>query len=225
MLSKMTKELVIFDFDFTLADSSKGIVKSIQYASRFLNLKIPPKEDIINTIGLDLASTFNTLHSSETDDKIPEFVKHFLTMSSRVMRKSTVVYNNVGVLFSSLKNSQIKVAILSTKLRETISQVLEDNDLLHFVDCIIGGEDVLKHKPNTEGMNKIIRHMNVPAENILYVGDNIVDAKVATDSKVDFLPILTGNTTLNAFNDLGYYEALYDIIQVLDYIELLEKPC
>lgn len=43
---------IIFDFDYTLGDSTKGIVLSVNYALEKLGFSLKDKEEIKNTIGL-----------------------------------------------------------------------------------------------------------------------------------------------------------------------------
>jgi len=49
---------VIFDFDYTLADSSKGIIECINYALRELGLNSVTTDAACETIGLSLGDTF-----------------------------------------------------------------------------------------------------------------------------------------------------------------------
>ena len=56
---------VIFDFDYTLADASEGIVDCVGYALR--QMRLPPSEPaaIQKTIGLSLSKTFAALTTTE----------------------------------------------------------------------------------------------------------------------------------------------------------------
>lgn len=49
---------VIFDFDYTLADSSAGIVACVNHALHSMGLSHAPEEDICRTIGLSLHEAF-----------------------------------------------------------------------------------------------------------------------------------------------------------------------
>lgn len=49
---------VIFDFDYTLADSSKGIIECIDYALRILGLTSVTTEVACENIGLSFDDTF-----------------------------------------------------------------------------------------------------------------------------------------------------------------------
>ncbi|MXX53459.1 MAG: HAD hydrolase-like protein, partial [Dehalococcoidia bacterium] len=50
--SLLGAKAVLFDFDFTLADSSAGIIACINHGLRKLGLPEAPDEEIMKTIGL-----------------------------------------------------------------------------------------------------------------------------------------------------------------------------
>ena len=50
--------VVLFDFDFTLVDSSEGIIACIKYAFRKMGKSIPDDEKIRKTIGMSLDDAF-----------------------------------------------------------------------------------------------------------------------------------------------------------------------
>jgi len=55
---------VIFDFDYTLADSSQGTTECVNFALRTLNLPIASYEMVCKTIGLSLPETQLLLKSA-----------------------------------------------------------------------------------------------------------------------------------------------------------------
>jgi phosphoglycolate phosphatase len=77
---------------------------------------------------------------------------------------------------------------------------LKREGLLHFLDVIVGGEDVSKHKPDPESLNLAIRKLVLPQEELIYVGDSVTDAKMAKRSGVSFIAVLSGVTPRDAFD-------------------------
>ena len=64
---------VIFDFDYTLGDSSNGIALSINYALERLGYEAQKMDAIRKTIGLSLKETFFTLTSSGDENEAEQF--------------------------------------------------------------------------------------------------------------------------------------------------------
>ncbi len=69
---------------------------------------------------------------------------------------------------------------------------------------IVGGEDVTCEKPDPEGLLKAVETLGRDKQDVLYVGDSLVDAKTAQSAGVDFAAVLTGTT--KDFSD--YYNAV-----------------
>ena len=70
---------------------------------------------------------------------------------------------------------------------ELLSKKLPSN----FLDIIVGGEDVKEPKPSPEGVLLAIKEFGCNKEEVLYIGDSIVDAETAQSAQVDFAGVLT----------------------------------
>lgn len=95
---------------------------------------------------------------------------------------------------------------MTTKYRYRIEQIFGKYNALDLLDIIIGGEDVKEEKPNPEGLLVAINKWQLEKEDILYVGDSLVDAKTAENAGVSFAAVLTGTTTKEDFEQ---YESVY----------------
>lgn len=66
-------KVIIFDFDYTLGDSTNGIALSINYALEQLGYPTRNKDDIKKTIGLSLKETYKTLTSNDNPEEAEQF--------------------------------------------------------------------------------------------------------------------------------------------------------
>ena len=184
---------VIFDFDYTLADSSQGAAECVNFALRTLNLPIASYEAVCKTIGLSLPETFRQL-TRKDHHLAPEFARLFKMRADVVMADMTFLYPSVDSAVRRMKNSGLKVGIVSTKFRYRIEAILQREGLLDCFDVIIGGEDVTATKPDPQGLLMAIESMRVSKQNTIYAGDSIVDAETAARGDVAFVAILSGTT-------------------------------
>jgi len=81
--------------------------------------------------------------------------------ADEVMSKLTVLYDSVPNMVKTLRASNLKLAIVSTKYRRRIHEVLTREELLHGFEVVIGGEDVKQHKPHPEDYSKRWKDSNV----------------------------------------------------------------
>jgi phosphoglycolate phosphatase len=191
---------VIFDFDYTLADSSSGIVKCFNLALNEMNYPEVKSETIKSTIGLPLAEAFIRITNPKNPDKSEVFNKYFKAFADENMERLTFFIPEAKELIVDLGRRQIKMAIVSTKYRYRIENILLREKINDLIPVIIGGEDVQEHKPNPEGLLLAIKKLNTKLENVLYVGDSEVDAETAMNAKVPFIAVLSGVTAKDKFN-------------------------
>lgn len=192
-------EAVIFDFDFTLGDSAKGIELCINDALE--RLGYPPGETkaIRKTIGLSLGDTFTALTGSENGREAGLFSRYFKEKADEVMVENTELYPSAEEILGRLKQSGRKLGIVTTKFHYRIEQILDKFDLKDTIDLIMGAEDVKAEKPDPEGLLLAAGRLNTSLENVLYVGDSLVDARTAEQAQVDFAGVLTGTTSAEDF--------------------------
>lgn len=213
---------IIFDFDYTLGDSTNGIALSINYALEQLGHTTKNLVDIKRTIGLSLKETYFALTLNDNLDEAEQFAKLFKEKADSVMVDNTELYNGVKAILQKLKEKGYKIAIVTTKFHYRIEQILSKFAANELIDIIVGAEDVKAEKPNPEGLLWAIEHLNVRTEEVLYVGDSVVDAKTAENANVEFAATLTGTTTRN---DLGNYNSVHigdSISDVYNFILSLE---
>lgn len=190
---------VIFDFDYTLVDSSQGIIECINYALRGLEFTPVTAEAACETIGLSLGDTFIKLTGINNMLLKEGFIKLFVKRSDEIMVGMTYVFENVPDTVNRLKTNGIKLGIVSTKFRYRIETTLAQHGMSEVFDIIIGGEDVLSHKPDPEGLNTAIKKLELQSSDVLYVGDSVIDAEAARRAGIAFAAVLSGVTKRDAF--------------------------
>lgn len=205
---------VIFDFDYTLADSSDGIVECINYALAGMGLARAEHDAACRTIGLHLNDTFIKLAGQEHAARCEEFRRLFARRADEVMTPRTVVYETVPPLLKELRGRGLKLGIVSTKFRFRIEEILGRDGLLDRFDVLVGGEDVERHKPHPEGLFKALESVACAPASVLYVGDSLADAEVAQRAAVPFAAVLSGVTPRADFEGYGAVAVLESLAQL-----------
>ena len=205
----------IFDFDYTLADSSKGIVFCFKHVLKEHGYTNVIDEEIKRTIGMTLENSFNSLTGVSDKEKLSIYVKEYVKKADTYMTDNTILFPETAEVLKSLKDSGNKIGIVSTKFRYRIKEVLErefDDDL---IDVVIGGEDVTIHKPSPEGLFLAINQLNSNKKNCLYIGDSAIDAAAAKAADVDFYGVLNGATTREELEKYPHIVIAQDLTELL----------
>jgi len=192
---------ILFDFDYTLADSSPGVIDCIGFALD--KLGFPPVSDdaACRTIGLSLPDTINALTGPQPPEISEAFARLFVERADRVMADKTVLLPGVRETMSRLGACGLALGIVSTKYRRRIQTILGREGLLAPFVAIVGGEDVSKHKPDPESLWFAMARLGVGPEEAVYVGDSVTDAEAARRAGIAFVAVLSGTTPRDAFDE------------------------
>ena len=205
---------VIFDFDYTLGDSTEGILACIAYGLEKLGFPPASREDMRATIGLSLGPTLEKLTGCGDTEAAREFTRLFMEKADEVMVASARFYPDALPLLESLHNAGIKTAIVTTKASYRIEGILEKFGARSLVDVIMGSDMVEHEKPHPEPVLMALPLLGVEAGEALYVGDSPVDAQCAASAGVAFAGVLTGTAgreALEAFPHVRVGETLTEV--------------
>ena len=155
----MTSHLrtILFDFDYTLADSSTGVIACTNFALEALGLPAAPPDVIRQTIGLSLEGAFayivgTSVPAGRFSAASKEFDRLFIRQADAIMAEHTTIFPLVAEAVHALKRRGLALGIVSSKFRYRIEHVLQREDLRGDFDVIVGREDVIAAKPNPEGL-------------------------------------------------------------------------
>ena len=171
---------VLFDFDYTLGDTVRGIVASTRYALEQMDLPQPPEEAIRRTIGLTLERSFTALTGSSDPAGQAEFSRLFNEKAEEVMVDSAVFYPGARELVDWLQASGTAVGVVTNKNRPRIAAILHRAGIAPAV--LVSAQDA-RPKP----------------EEIPYIGDSCTDEAAAAAAGCDFIALTTGATRPEEF--------------------------
>lgn len=212
----MPVPVVLFDFDYTLADSSQGVVECVTHALRVSGLPVPPRAEILATIGLSLTAIFERLAPQVPPDRL---VSLFTTKADEVVEGLTRVYDDTTGTIQTLAGRGCRLGIASTKFRYRIEAILRREALLQHFEVIVGGEDVTRHKPDPECILRALEDLSASEVETVYVGDSVPDGLAAGAAGVGFVGVLTGVTSrarLLECGPLAVLDRLSGLLPLLD---------
>ncbi len=214
----MQYKAVIFDFDYTLGDSTDGIILSVNYALGKMGYEKAEREAIRKTIGLSLPETYVALTGDKQIEKGEEFRTYFVEKADEIMTNYSELYPDAREILECLKQKGIKTAVVTTKFDYRIEGILNKCHASEYIEMIVGGNNVTNPKPDPEGVLKVLAKWKLDKSEVLYVGDSLVDAKTAQSAGISFAGVTTGTTTVEHFkkyNSVGVFENLTELKEKL----------
>lgn len=204
----MNYTTILFDFDYTLADSSQGIVTCFQLVLKQHGYTDVTDEAIKRTIGKTLEESFSVLTGVTDEEQLALFKKEYGKEADTHMTVNTVLFLETKSVLLALKDAGVLIGIISTKYRFRIQELLSLHFPGNFFNIIIGGEDVKTPKPSPEGVLLAIKQLNVSKAETLYVGDSTIDAATARAAGVDFAGITHGVTTAEELKEYPHWKIM-----------------
>ncbi|MBP0965944.1 MAG: HAD family hydrolase [Oscillospiraceae bacterium] len=212
----MNYKAMIFDYDFTLGDTTGGIIGSVRYALSEMGRPSRSEMEIRKTIGLSLVKTYETLTGDASPENARIFHDLFVEEADRIMTPSAKWLPHARETLLKLKENGVFLGICTTKFHRRITDIMKltgDDDLM---GIIVGGDDVSRQKPDPEGVLTAASGCPADLSEILYVGDSLTDAEAAFRAGVDFAAVTTGETSAEEFEKYPYVRIMTDLRGLLE---------
>ena len=145
----------LFDFDYTLANSSKGIVMCYRNVLERHGFHQVDDLSIKRTIGKTLVDSFSIMTGITDADTLETFRKEYQHMTA-----NTILFPETEEVLRALKANGARIGIISTKYRYRIMELMGKIFPEGFIDIIVGGEDVKEAKPSPEGLLQAASRLN-----------------------------------------------------------------
>jgi|YelNatPaOPRAMG01_1025707.scaffolds.fasta_scaffold09919_1 2,3-diketo-5-methylthio-1-phosphopentane phosphatase len=180
---------IIFDLDGTLIDSFSAIFESFNYTMRKLGLPEYSYEDVLKTIGLPLEDVMTNIRGIE-DPK--DAVKIFRSNYEHIYLEKTRLLPGVKEVLERFYNDGYVMAVSTNKLGRYSRSILEHLGIAKYFVSVVGIGDGLRNKPYPDTIENIISELKLKKEDVVYIGDSLVDAQTAQSAGISFIGVSTG---------------------------------
>src|SRR5262245_44265748 len=133
-----TFDLIVFDFDGTLADSAPGIAACMRAAFESCDLQPPPPEDVPPRIGLSAEAAIRQLIRDRPDVDVAAVAARYRELHESVAAPATTLFPGTERVLSALDATGTQLAVVSQKARRSLKQVLGQFALERYFDLVLG---------------------------------------------------------------------------------------
>ncbi len=170
-------DLVVFDWDGTLSDSTAAIARAIQDAAADLDLPVPDDETASHVIGLGLTDALARAVPTLSRERIPEFSAryrvHFFAREAQL-----VLFPGARELIAELRRLGVQLAIATGKSHLGLQRAL--------LSANLGAEfaatrcaDQTHPKPHPAMLLELTDELGVAPGRTLMIGDTTHDLQMA----------------------------------------------
>lgn len=212
----MKIELIVFDFDGTIADTCRTIVATMQSTMRIMNLPVADIDTCKSTIGLPLKSCFAQIFPHLDDDVLDKCTATYRDIFNK--NKELIppsLFPNVKSTLHTFNDLGITLSVASSRSYGSLVELIEKLGIGNYISYVVGADNVAKAKPAPDPVLKTLQALNIKAENAIVVGDMPVDIMMGSSAHTLTCGITYGNSSIQQLAAAKADYIIDDISQLL----------
>ena len=211
-------DLIVFDWDGTILDSTGAIVRSIQAACRDLSLPEPVDSVARQVIGLGLADALRIAVPDLPEESIPEIIAryryHYLSCD-----QDLCLFDGVPSLMSELQTAGYSLAVATGKSRRGLERAFEHSGLGRFFHASRCADECFS-KPHPQMLTELIEELEMEPERTVMIGDTVHDLQMARNAGVSALAVSYGAHPKEALLSLEPDACFADVSEMLGWLRV-----
>lgn len=209
-------DLIVFDWDGTLFDSTGLIVQCIQAACRDLGLPVPDDQKAAYVIGLGLHDALQHVVPGLAPERYPELGRRY-RHHYFARQHELVLFQGTLDLLRALKARRHWLAVATGKSRAGLDEALTHSSLQRVFDATRTADETAS-KPNPRMLQELMRELGTDPQRTLMIGDTTHDLALATNAGTASLGVSYGAHAPEAFAAHGPLAVLHSTLELQDWL-------
>lgn len=178
-MAKKQFDLIVFDWDGTLMDSTATIVKCIQASARDLELPVPDDKSAAYVIGLGLQEAMQAAVPDVDPAYYPRMAEryryHYLT------QEGTTLFGGVREMLADLSGQGYLLAVATGKSRRGLDRALGEVELSALFDATRCADETFS-KPHPAMLQQVVEELGQDMSRTVMIGDTTHDLQMAINA-------------------------------------------
>jgi phosphoglycolate phosphatase len=190
-------DLVVFDWDGTLYDSTAVIVHSLQAACRDLGLPVPDDERASWVIGLSLQGAMKHAVPDITPEQIPQMVDRY-RFHYIARQHDLSLFTGALDMLHALKARRHRLAVATGKSRAGLDEALRSVELKGLFDGTRTADET-RSKPDPLMLDELMHEFGTTPDRTLMIGDTTHDLQLAANAGTPSVAVAYGAHAVSEF--------------------------
>lgn len=180
-------DLIVFDWDGTVMDSTAVIAGSIQAACRDLGLPVPSDETARHVIGLGLDQALRyavpDMPEALRPDLVARYRHHFLAHD-----ESIPLFEGARETIAELHQAGYWLGVATGKSRAGLDRALQSSGMQGYFHATRTADQTFS-KPNPAMLFELMDELAASPDRTLMIGDTTHDVQLAQNAEVDVVAV------------------------------------
>jgi phosphoglycolate phosphatase len=209
-------DLIVFDWDGTLFDSTALIARCIQAACRDVGAVVPSDEQASYVIGLGLQDALRHAVPDLPADRYPELGHRYRHHYFARQHELSLFEGTLGML-QSLKARQHRLAVATGKGRRGLDEALAHAELVGLFDDTRTADETAS-KPHPRMLLELMDALGVAPERTLMIGDTTHDLQLALNAGTERVAVSFGAHEPEAFGAFNPLHVAHSTRELHDWL-------
>jgi phosphoglycolate phosphatase len=210
-------DLIVFDWDGTLYDSTALITRAIQSACADVGAAVPSDKAASYVIGLGLQDALRYAAPDLAPDLYPElglrFRHHYFAKKHEL-----VLFDGVLAMLQMLKARHHWLAVATGKNRRGLDEALDSAQLKGMFDSSRTADETAS-KPNPQMLLELMRELGVEPERTLMIGDTTHDLQLAVNAGAARLGVSYGAHEPDEFHTFEPVHVAHSVAELHQWLD------
>ena len=211
-------DLIVFDWDGTLMDSTAHITRSIQASCRDLGLPVPDDEAASYVIGLGLRDALQlaapTLDPADYPKLVDRYRVHYLTGDPTIE-----LFKGVPELLDDLRGAGYLLAVATGKSRVGLDRALRTVELTKMFDVTRCADETFS-KPHPQMLNEVMDVVGQTPARTVMIGDTTHDLQMALNAGTAGIAVTYGAHPEAPLLELSPRFCAHSVTELRDWLAL-----
>lgn len=211
-------DLLVFDWDGTLLDSTGAIVEAVKATCRDLDLPEPPDEHARQVIGLGLVDALRHSAPDLAEERFPQMVEryryHYLARDHELL-----LFDGASELIAELNASGYLLAVATGKSRQGLNRALMHCGLGRYFSATRCADECLS-KPHPQMLEELMEELSISTDRTLMIGDTTHDLQMAVNAGVAGLAVTYGAHSAEALEAVDSVARLHSVSELAGWLRI-----
>jgi len=209
-------DLIVFDWDGTLFDSTALITRCIQAACADVGVDVPSDKDASYVIGMGLIEALQHAAPGLARERYPElgnrYRHHYFARQHEI-----VLFDGTLAMLQALKARHHWLGIATGKSRRGLDEALNSVQLKGVFDGTRTADETAS-KPDPLMLQELMREFGVEPERTLMIGDTTHDLQLAANAGTARIGVSYGAHEVAAFGEFDPLHVAHSVAELHDWL-------